>query len=242
MTDVQTISAGRGVATFVPAGRAIKIAHSHELQSIDLWAFVLSKPAVRDHEDSGKKESQASTSNGAPKKAPIKKKPKDSNLPSQEDAEKAMKQHFESANDQPDPAQKTTWASYVPSLGFGEKKDEQANATANDADGETEQQKDSRTWALYIPTGKVFGSYIPSMAKDTMSDFAKQVSAGTRKLSEIIILPTSAEDYGMTDVEQRNSIAVIHRSHTMSRFAHSAIRPSVLPVYLRSQVLDMQPH
>jgi hypothetical protein len=183
MTDVQTVSAGQGVATFVPAGRVIKITHNDKLQSIDLWAFVLSKPVVRDQDDSRTKPSQTSVSSGASKKAPLRKKSKGSDLLSQKDVEDAMKQHFESANDQPSPAKKSTWASYVPtsyvpSLGFGKKKDGQVVETSNAFEGETEQQKNSRTWASYMPTGKGFGSYIPSMAKDTMSDFAKQVSDG----------------------------------------------------------------
>jgi hypothetical protein len=183
MTDLQTISASQGVATFVPAGRVIKIEHNHELQSIDLWAFVLSKPEIRNEDDSETKQSQTSVSNGSSKKAPIKKKSKGSELPSQQEAEEAMSQHFQSANDQPSPAEKNTWASfvptsYVPSLGFGKKKDEQGTVTTDDVEGETEQQKNSRTWASYIPTGKGFGSYIPSMAKSTMSEFAKQVIDG----------------------------------------------------------------
>ncbi|KYG42383.1 hypothetical protein M433DRAFT_137295, partial [Acidomyces richmondensis BFW] len=48
-----------------------------------------------------------------------------------------------------------------------------SSTTATKKKNETEQQKDSRTWASYFPSGKGFSSYIPKSASDTVSAFAK---------------------------------------------------------------------
>ncbi|KAF1821970.1 uncharacterized protein K489DRAFT_380708 [Dissoconium aciculare CBS 342.82] len=181
MADSQAIQAGHGVATFVPVGRVIKIVHNSELQSIDIWAFVLSKPEVRHPDDLEKNHPQSAAPQNTSVKGSKKKNVKASDLPSQDDAEKATKGYLEAIESKPDPPKKNTWASYVPtsyvpSLSFGKKKDDKNAAVTDDPEEETEQQKNSRTWASYIPTGKGFRSYIPDQAKDTLSDFAKSVS------------------------------------------------------------------
>jgi hypothetical protein len=182
MTDSQVIQAGHGVATFVPAGRVIKIVHNHELQSIGLWAFVLSEPEAQHPDDLEKGQPQSVAQQSTPVKV-VEKNVGTSGLPSQEEAEKATKQYLGSMENKPDPPKKNTWGSYVPtsyvpSLSFGKKKDNNT-APADDAEEETKHEKNSRTWASYIPTGKGFGSHIPDQAKDTLSNFAKSVSSSS---------------------------------------------------------------
>jgi outer membrane biosynthesis protein TonB len=190
MAELQTIPARHGVATFVPAGQTIKIVNTSGTQVIDTWAFALPKPDEKKGEN--KEEKQEEKKDGKqeekqeePKqesKTPAKqtpKKKKDADLPSQEDAEKATQDLFKEgehtngsdATDAKSTPQKSTWSSYVPSLGLSSKKGAQAPKKE-----ETEQQKNSRTWSSYFPSGKGFSNYIPKSASDTVSSFAQDVS------------------------------------------------------------------
>jgi len=173
MAELQVIPARHGVATFVPAGQTIKIVNTSGTQVIDTWAFALPKPGPKqggdDKEQEEKKSDEAKTpAMTTPKKSKTSKK--DVDLPSQADAEKTtqgMLKQGEPAGDDAKGAtpQKSTWSSYVPSLGL----------SSSTKKNETEQQKDSRTWASYFPSGKGFSSYIPKSASDTVSAFAKDV-------------------------------------------------------------------
>lgn len=196
---MQVIPARHGVATFVPAGQTIKIVNTSGSQVIDTWAFALpkpegkkgevkedeKKPAEKKEDDSGKKDDDSKKQ--APKSTPAKKK-KDGDLPSQEDAEKAtqggMKQGEEAGKDaKKEAASSGGWSSYVPtsyvpSLGF----------SSTPKKGETETQKDSRTWASYFPSGVGFGNYIPKTATDTVSAFAAEVSRSTKQSHRMALM------------------------------------------------------
>ncbi|TKA71582.1 hypothetical protein B0A55_08325 [Friedmanniomyces simplex] len=198
MAEMQTIPARHGVATFVPAGQTIKIVNTSGTQVIDTWAFALPKPEEKkdgapdekqEDEQQGKQEEkpdekkseQKTEEKAAPKATP--KKKKDGDLPSQEDAEKATQNLLgkgegeakdgKDAKDAKDATpQKSTWSSYVPSLPSLRSSGAAKGAEAPKK-GETEQQKNSRTWGSYFPSGKGFSSYIPSSASNTVSSFAK---------------------------------------------------------------------
>ena len=51
MPEMQTIPARHGVATFVPAGKTIKIVNTSGSQVVDTWAFALPHPDVKNGED-----------------------------------------------------------------------------------------------------------------------------------------------------------------------------------------------
>ncbi|KAH9810941.1 hypothetical protein Tdes44962_MAKER05969 [Teratosphaeria destructans] len=181
MAEQQTIQARHGVATFVPAGQIIKIINSSGTQVVDTWAFALPDPVPKKDDPGDKKEEtrdEQKRHETTPAKATPKKK-KDAGLPSQEDAEKAtqegLKQGEQAGADAKNATQqKSTWSSYVPSLGLTSSSKKETDAPKKD---ETEQQKNSRTWASYFPSGKGFQSYIPKSASDTVSAFAKDASA-----------------------------------------------------------------
>ncbi|KAK4889145.1 hypothetical protein LTR27_012048 [Elasticomyces elasticus] len=200
MAEMQTIPARHGVATFVPAGQTIKIVNTSGTQVVDTWAFALPKPEEKKSEaadgkqedkqedkQEGKQEGkqdvkkdekqgeQKAEEKAAPKPTP--KKKKEGDLPSQEDAEKATQNLLQKGEGEAKDAKdatphKNTWSSYVPSLpslrGSGGGK-----GADTPKKGETEQQKNSRTWSSYFPSGKGFSSYIPSSASTTVSSFAK---------------------------------------------------------------------
>jgi cell division protein FtsN len=187
MAEAQTIPARHGVATFVPAGQTIKIINKSGTQVIDTWAFALPKPDPKkgapnddkeESKDEKKQDDKKQDEKPATKATP--KKKKDAELPSQEEAEKAtqdmMKQGEQAQGDAKNATpQKSTWSSYVPSLGLSSKK----TAKTAPKKEETQQQKDSRTWSSYFTAGKGFSSYIPKSASDTVSSFAKDVRRKT---------------------------------------------------------------
>ncbi|GAB7363797.1 hypothetical protein MBLNU230_g4364t1 [Neophaeotheca triangularis] len=187
MSEMQTIPARHGVATYVPAGRTIKIVNTSGSQVVDTWAFALPKPEPNQGQDQqeskeGKKdeskqeESKDDKQQSQPKsKSTPSKKKGDVELPSQEEAEKATREGQQQGEEaaqgdqqqqQQQQQQASGWSSYIPSLGWrGGKKT-----------GETEQnaeqrKQDSRTWGSYFPSGKAFTSYVPQTATDTVSAF-----------------------------------------------------------------------
>ncbi|KAK4553141.1 hypothetical protein LTR86_009868 [Recurvomyces mirabilis] len=185
MAELQVIPARHGVATFVPAGQTIKIVNTSGTQVIDTWAFALPKP---DEKSSNEEKAKEEEKDEAPKEEPKKeekkkpepkqtpKKKKGDDMPSQEDAEKATQGVFKEgehsnggdATEASKTPQKSTWSSYVPSLGLT------SSAKKGDAPKkeETEEQKNSRTWSSYFPTGQSFSSYVPTSASNTVSAFA----------------------------------------------------------------------
>ncbi|KAK0859477.1 hypothetical protein LTS02_009193 [Friedmanniomyces endolithicus] len=125
------------------------------------------------------KSEQKTEEKAAPKATP--KKKKDGDFPSQEEAEKATsnpvqegegkaKDGKDSKDAKDATPQKSTWSSYVPSLPTLRSS---KPASAPKKGAETEQQKNSRTWGSYFPSGQGFTSYIPSTASNTVSQFAK---------------------------------------------------------------------
>lgn len=182
MAELQTIPARHGTATFVPAGQIIKIINTSGSQVIDTWAFALPKPEPKkdatqnqkpeaDGQQQEKEESKQEAAEPARPKTPRK---KSMNLPSQEDAEKATQQGMKEGEEAATTTtqQKSTWGSYVPTSVWPLKR----TASKKTTQQETEQQKDSRTWASYFPSGKGFTNYIPQAASDTVSAFAGAVS------------------------------------------------------------------
>ena len=179
MTDLQTIPARHGTATFVPAGQVIKIVNTSGTQVVDTWAFALPKPegkkgevqqdAAQNGQQEKKEDSKPATT--TTKAAASKTKKGGMNLPSQEEAEKATQEGVQEGEDAANTTQqKSTWGSYVPSIGWSKKGGKQ-----DDNKQESEQQKDSKTWASYFPSGQGFSNYIPETAKDSVSTFASSV-------------------------------------------------------------------
>lgn len=182
------IPARHGTATFVPAGQIIKIINSSGSQVVDTWAFALPKPEPKKDAQASEqktdgqqqeKEEQPKQEAAAQPAAAAKTKKKSINLPSQEDAEKATQQAMKEGDETSAAAaqQKSTWGSYVPTRYLPTLK--RSNSKKN-TQQETEQQKDSRTWASYFPSGKGFTNYIPQAATDTVSAFAASVSPDSR--------------------------------------------------------------
>ncbi|WPH00134.1 Hypothetical protein R9X50_00295700 [Acrodontium crateriforme] len=169
--ELQTISAGHGVATFVPAGQTIKIINTSGTQVVDTWAFALPKPDGFKQDDGAEetKETKPTTAKkpATPKKPPTKKKNAD-NFPSQEEAEKSTQEMLKKGDKSAEEAKASGWSSYVPSLGFGG-----STTKKEEPKDETEEQKNSRTWSSYFPIGQGFSSYIPKSATDTVTSFAK---------------------------------------------------------------------
>ena len=184
MAELQVIPARHGTATFVPAGQTIKIINTSGTQVVDTWAFALPKPEPKKGAQKGGQESQSQSQEEkkddskqeTPKSTPAKKKG-DIGLPTQEEAEKAtqdgMKEGEAAANDATNATpQKGTWSAYVPSIPTWSSKKADASKGTKD---ETEQQKNSRTWASYFPSGKGFSNYVPKTATSTVSAFASTV-------------------------------------------------------------------
>ncbi|KAF2171818.1 hypothetical protein M409DRAFT_63381 [Zasmidium cellare ATCC 36951] len=174
--DLQTIEA---------RGSVIKIINTSGTQVIDTWAFALPKPEPKPsggggEEQEQKKEEQKGQQ--AKKLSPTQVK-KSGELPSQEDAEKATQEAQAKGDEATDETQKKTWTSYatsyVPTLGLGGKKGDDKGDGGKK--GETEQQKNSRTWSSYFAVGQGFSSYIPKQATDTVSQFASQHQRDTSK-------------------------------------------------------------
>ena len=97
-------------------------------------------------------------------------------LPSQEEAEQATEQGMKEGEGAIKDAnsstqQKKTWSSYVSNAAWTAVQ----RGGNTGAQQETEQQRDSRTWASYFPSGKGFSNYVPSVAKDAASAFAGAV-------------------------------------------------------------------
>ncbi|KAI7083790.1 hypothetical protein KC356_g7278 [Hortaea werneckii] len=196
--ELQVIPARHGMATFVPAGQTIKIINTSGTQVIDTWAFALPKPdekgapeQIQEEKKDEQKQDQNTQSQSenapTPQKAVSKKGKRGSELPSQEDAEKATQEGMQKADSASNQAQnqaqnqtqgqaqtpqKSSWSSYVPSLGLTSSGKKSAGGETSQKN-ETEQQKNSRTWASYIPSGKGFSSYIPKSASDTVTAFAQ---------------------------------------------------------------------
>lgn len=176
MAELQVIPARHGTATFVPAGQTIKIINTSGTQVVDTWAFALPKPegkkGAQEQKSGQDGQEQKKDDTTATKAAPSKNQKNGMSLPSQEEAEQATEQGIkegEEANkDAKDSApQKSGWSSYVPSIGFSSQK--------KDPKQETQQQKDSKTWSSYFPSGKGFSNYIPKTATDTVSSFSSVV-------------------------------------------------------------------
>ncbi|GAB1738638.1 hypothetical protein NU219Hw_g3437t1 [Hortaea werneckii] len=196
--ELQVIPARHGMATFVPAGQTIKIINTSGTQVIDTWAFALPKPdekgapeEIKEEKQDQQKQDQSTQSRSenapTPQKAVSKKGKRGSELPSQEDAERATQEGMKKAESasnqtqnqsqnqaqgQASTPQKSSWSSYVPSLGLTSSGKKSAGGETSQKN-ETEQQKNSRTWASYIPSGKGFSSYIPKSASDTVTAFAQ---------------------------------------------------------------------
>lgn len=183
MAEQQLIPARHGTATFVPAGQTIKIINTSGTQVVDTWAFALPHPTPKNTGVEKKaEEKEAPADAGAEKATPAKGKKKGgSDLPSQEDAEKATQQGLKEGEGQAegDAKQKAGWSSYVPSIGWSSAK--------KDPSKETEQQKNSKTWASYFPSGQGFSNYIPKTATDTVSSFTASVSLTRFNLSNLLI-------------------------------------------------------
>ena len=177
MADLQTIPARHGTATFVPAGQVIKIVNTSGTQVVDTWAFALPKPegkkgeVQQDAAQDGEQEKKEGSKPATTKAAAPKTKKGGMNLPSQEEAEKATQEGVQEGENASSNAtqQKSTWGSYVPSIGWSKKGGKQEEKP------ETEQQKDSKTWASYFPSGQGFSNYIPQAATDSVSTFASSV-------------------------------------------------------------------
>lgn len=173
MAEQQIIPARHGTATFVPAGQTIKIINTSGTQIVDTWAFALPqppdpKPTAEEQKGTEKKEE-------AKQETPQKKAggKKGTELPSQEDAEKATQDGLKAGEQEAQNAgqQQNTWSSYVPSIGWSSGKKDQGSKGGE----ETEQQKNSKTWGSYFPSGKGFSNYVPKAATDTVSSFASTV-------------------------------------------------------------------
>lgn len=172
------IPARHGTATFVPAGQTIKIVNTSGTQVIDTWAFALPEPEEKKSENDAK-EAEKPKQDDAQKSTPAKfKKKGDNGLPSQEEAEKATQQGLQEGQEAgEDGNKKSGWGSYVPSLGWSSSKKGDAK--------ETTQQKNSKTWASYFPSGQGFSNYIPKSATDTVSSFAATV-----RLARMYLMPS----------------------------------------------------
>lgn len=178
MTELQTIPARHGVATFVPAGQVIKIINTSGTQVIDTWAFALPAPDPKKSDGQSLEETKGNKAQEeAQKKDATPKKKRGSELPSQEDAEQATKDaQVKAEQAENETPKKAGWSSYVPSLGLtGKKGDDKAQDDDAANKGESEQQQNSRTWGSYFSAGKGFSSYIPKGATDTVSQFSSVV-------------------------------------------------------------------
>lgn len=190
MSEPQVIPACRETATFVPAGQIIKVINTSGTQVIAMWAFPLSKPeAKKENEPAEKAEEQvvekkhevvARTQEDRLQQAvqqtktSTKQQDAAAELPSQEEAQKATQQGIGQDRDVPQltDSQKSTLGSYIPSIGW-------LSSEKPITKVKTQQEKDSKTWASYIPSGESFSNYVRSMpepASKAVSSFAAAVS------------------------------------------------------------------
>lgn len=234
MPELQTIPARHGVATFVPAGQVIKIINTSGTQVVDTWAFALPKPDSKKGEepkiDEKDEENSKSATEEKPKSkaAPSKKGKKDGiDLPSQEDAEQATREGIAQGEQQAGQGkggqqQKSSWSSYVPSIGW-KKGGDQSQQQTQSKDKQTQQQKDSKTWSSYFPSGKAFGNYIPKTASDTVSSFTNTVGLKLVKRS-VMVYELQADFHDSTNA--------IRTNRTWSSCRTSPKRPWALRVCL----------
>ncbi|KAK5118811.1 hypothetical protein LTR62_000020 [Meristemomyces frigidus] len=231
MAELQTIPARHGVATFVPAGQTIKIINTSGTQVVDTWAFALPKPEEKGSstEQEGKGEKKEEPKKEETKKDEAKKeekpaakqtpkKRKGDDLPSQEDAEKATSGVFKEgehthggdATEASKTPQKSTWSSYVPTLGLtSSSKKAEAPKKA-----ETEQQKNSRTWSSYFPSGQSFSSYVPKSTGTTVSKFAE---GHQRDMSKSYL--EQLQDFSKTPVGAAGMAAITGSGYSSSLYA-----------------------
>lgn len=161
--ELQCIPAKSGTATYLPAGKVLKIINTSGTQVIDTWAFALPIPEKKKGDTAPDIEKEEVQEKSTPPKsaAPQKRSNKrTSEFPSQEDAEKATREGLAQGEKSVDDLQKkkgTSWSGYlpsvpsVPSLGFSNKN----KADADEAAKKDEQAKNSRTWSSYFAAGKV---------------------------------------------------------------------------------------
>lgn len=190
---LQCIPAKRGTATFLPAGKLIKIVNTSGTQVVVTWAFALPKPEEKKGDDSAPQQETAEKEESSGKQAAAPSSPKSAkknnnrksaDLPSQQDAEKATREGLAQGEQSAEGSGKkgttsSSWTGYlpsvpsVPSLGFGKsnKTDTDETSAATKA-SQDQQTKDSKTWSSYFAAGKGFSSYIPQQASDTVSQFA----------------------------------------------------------------------
>lgn len=155
--ELQCIPARRGTATFLPAGKLIKIVNTSGSQVIVTWAFALPKPEQKKNDTTSEVEKEEPPKQSSPQATPKRSK-RTSDLPSQEEAEEATRQGLAQGEKNAEEASKkgTSWTGYlpsvpsVPSLGFGKSKADTDTAASKD-----EQAKDSKTWSSYFAAGKV---------------------------------------------------------------------------------------
>ena len=149
--ESQTIPARHGTATFVPAGSTIKIINTSGNQAVATWAFALPNPPSQD---------EANAPPTVKGETPKKTKKGWNGFPSQEEAENATSQGMQADND-PEPASKSGWSSYIPSV----------NLLGSKSDGEKKEvEQNSKGWSQYLSAGQGFTSYIPT--KESLSVFA----------------------------------------------------------------------
>jgi len=197
--ELQTIPARHGVATFVPRGRTIKIINTYGKQVVSMWAFSLGAPPEKDEVEDDVNEVKAQEEAGDLKKAFEVNAGEEAST----DKEKTDEEHNGQATieEQDSPkddakdatdngksketsenfkkqASKRTWASYLPSIPYRNKgaADKTESEKKPDAEEEKAQNEaNTKKWSSYIPTGKSFSSYVPSMqipdSKEAMSSF-----------------------------------------------------------------------
>lgn len=160
--ELQLIPARSGTATFLPAGKTIKIINTSGTQVVDTWAFALPRPDRKEGDPAAEAEDEVVQKQPKPNPAtPINKgqrKKRAYDLPSQEEAEKATRAAL--VQGEQNTGQQTkkgkTWTGYlpnvpsVPSLGFGKAKD-----GLDAAASKNQQLKDSKTWSSYFAAGQV---------------------------------------------------------------------------------------
>ncbi|KAF2724836.1 hypothetical protein K431DRAFT_309950 [Polychaeton citri CBS 116435] len=181
------------------------------------------------------------------KATPAKKTAKKGNadFPSQEEAEKAVQEGYTKGQDATKDAtaianktaqqQKSTWSSYVPSIGWSSSnKQPEQQLTQKEKD---ERSKNSKTWASYFPSGKGFSSYVPKGASDTVSSFAATHKRDTNKsyLQQL-------QDFSKTPVGAAGLSALTGSGYSSSIYAgYSAWTAANVPAGAPMQYMSM-PH
>lgn len=243
MAELQTIPARHGVATFVPAGKVIKIINSSGTQVIDTWAIALPAPDPKKSDGTTQQESKAEDET----KENLNKL-KSSEFPSQEEAEKATRESLAKGEEQDEPAKKSTWASYVPSLGLGGgKSNESKGEDAAGKGGESDQKKNSKTWGEYFTAGKGFSSYIPRQATDTVSQFAASHERDKSKgylaqLQDFSRTPVGAAGYSaMTGSGYTGSLYAGYQAWNLKHAANAPAMEFMSMPHSRAATLHLRP-